>query len=250
MFARVIAGLSIAVLVHTSAGLRAEEIGNQIDLTAFGQIPTDNAPEWHDVPLLDVSQRLGTAPRRFYLSFMIGPSFARFDSPVEPLLSSSESIFDAGGALGVAFERNHGQLRLEVEGMGRGTYDTPFDDFPDTNTVLTNNWSVMTNLWRDIMLTKHFGIYGGGGIGAGGYILGIRTEGAPTDYIQPGGNFAWQAGGGVLWQISDRLTFDVGYRYFQISAVQQTVDIIPNQFQSSELMFTLRLYEPFRGLLR
>jgi opacity protein-like surface antigen len=230
---------------------RADEPGTEIDLTAFGQIPTDTGPEWQDIPLLDVAQRLGTAPRRFYGSLMIGPSFANFGSPTVSGLDSSQTIFNAGGALGVAFERTRGQLRWEVEGMGRGTYDTPFDSDPTANTVLTNNWSVMTNLWRDVMLTKSFGVYGGGGIGAGGYILGDRdNSGGSTDYIVPGSNFAWQAGGGVLWNISERLTFDVGYRYYQINTIQQTGSIIPNQLQSNELMFTLRLFEPFRGLIR
>jgi hypothetical protein len=229
---------------------RADEPGTEIDLTAFGQIPTNTGSEWQDIPLLDVAQRLGTAPRRFYGSLMIGPSFANFESPVVPGLESSGSIFNAGGALGVAFERSRGQLRLEVEGMGRSTYVAPFDANPADLTLLANNWSVMTNVWRDVMLTKRFGAYGGGGIGAGGYILGDRQAGQTTDWLEPGANFAWQAGGGLLWEVSDRLTFDVGYRYFQINTVQQAPSIIPNQFQSSELMFTLRLYEPFRGLRR
>lgn len=250
MFTRSLAGLAVLILAVCCVGTRADEPGTEIDLTAFGQIPTDTTPEWKDIPLLDVAQRLGTAPRRFYGSLMIGPSFANFDSPAVSGLESSQSIFSAGGALGVAFERNRGQLRWEVEAMGRNTYDAPFDADPTANTVLTNNWSVMTNLWRDVMLTKHFGIYGGGGIGAGGYVLGSRNAGQSTDYIVPGSNFAWQAGGGVLWDISDRLTFDVGYRFYQINTIQQTPSIIPNQLQSSELMFTLRLYEPFRGLLR
>jgi len=250
MAARFMAGMAFLVLACVAGVSWAEDVGTEIDLAAFGQIPRDTAPEWGDIPLLDVAARFGTAPRRMYVSLMIGPSFANFESPVVPGLESSDSIFNAGGALGVAFSRSRGQLRLEVEGMGRDTYEAPFDAFPGTNTVLANNWSVMTNLWRDLMLTKHVGIYGGGGIGAGGYVLGAATAGGPTDWIDPAANFAWQAGGGVLWQISQRLTFDVGYRFFQIDTIQQAPDVIPNQFESSELMFTLRLYEPFRGLMQ
>jgi hypothetical protein len=54
---------------------------------------------------------------------MIGPSFATVTSPDEAALVSSDTLFNAGGAVGVAFERNNGRLRLEVEGMGRGTCD-------------------------------------------------------------------------------------------------------------------------------
>jgi hypothetical protein len=45
------------------------------------------------------------------------------------------------------------------------------------------------------------------------------------------------------------LTFDVGYRYFHINTISQA-GVEPNQFSASELMFTLRLYEPFRGWRR
>lgn len=44
---------------------------------------------------------------------------------------------------------------------------------------------------------------------------------------------------------SDRLTFDIGYRYYQIDSIL-IQDIVPAQFAASELMFGLRLYEPFR----
>ena len=132
--------------------------------------------------------------------------------------------------------------------MGRSTYDAPFTSPPRPNsaTVLTNNWSVMQNFWRDLMLTDRFGVYGGGGIGAGGYILGESLTDNPTEYVPPAASFAWQAGGGALWQVTDRLTFDVGYRFFKIDTIQQTDYVFANQFAASELMFTLRLYEPFR----
>jgi opacity protein-like surface antigen len=62
-------------------------------------------------------------------------------------------------------------------------------------------------------------------------------------------NFAWQFGGGLLWEIFNRLTFDVGDRYFQIDTITQP-GAEPNQFSASELMFTRRLYEPFRSWRR
>jgi hypothetical protein len=84
--------------------------------------------------------------------------------PAEADFVSADTLFAAGGALGVAFERQRGRLRLEVEGMARDTYDAPFTAFPSPGeaTLLTNNWSVMTNAWRDLMLNYRFGVYGGG----------------------------------------------------------------------------------------
>jgi hypothetical protein len=40
----------------------------------------------------------------------------------------------------------------------------------------------------------------------------------------------------------------VGYRYFAIDTIQQP--FVPSGFGASELMFTLRLYEPFRAWRR
>ena len=250
---RVTYALLVAALGMAMAGraATADDLGTPIDLSHFSEITQDSSSVESDIPIKEVAQQFGTAPRRFYLSGMIGPSFANVSSPSDSTFASSDTLFNAGGAVGVAFEREHGRLRLEVEGMGRSTYDAPFASSlrPDANTVLTNNWSVMQNFWRDLMLTDRFGVYGGGGIGAGGYVLG-ETFAGTTDYTSPAANFAWQAGGGVLWELSDRLTFDVGYRYFQINTIQQAGFVVPNQFAASELMFSLRLYEPFRNWRR
>jgi opacity protein-like surface antigen len=236
-----------AVVVGGLASAQADEMGPAIDLASVGEVSSESSIDHGGIPFSDVAQRLRGSPRQFYISGMIGPSFAGVTSPSDSTLASSDTLFNAGGAIGVAFERHNGRLRLETEGMGRSTYDAPFlaTPTPGDTTILTNNWSVMENMWRDFMLTERFGIYGGGGIGAGGYILGEQLEG-DKEYADPGASFAWQFGGGLLWEISNRLTFDVGYRYFHIDTITQP-GVEPNQFSASELMFTLRLYEPFRN---
>lgn len=241
---------ALAAVFACGASVQAAEIAGEIDLTSFNEVTEDSAAAWDDIPLQEVARRLGTAPRRVYISGMIGPSFANVTSPASSALASSDTLFNAGVAIGVAFDRQNGRLRIETEGMGRSTYDAPFavNPVPGEATILTNNWSVMENVWRDIMITDRFGIYGGGGIGAGGYILGEQAGGA-VDYASPAANFAWQFGGGLIWEITNRLTFDVGYRYFHIDTIEQ-VDTEPNVFDASELMFTLRLYEPFRSWRR
>ena len=250
MVRSIVCGVVAAVVAFGLSSARADERGTEIDLSTFGREPAAPAAVWDDVPLEEVARRFGTAPRRVYLSGMIGPSFSQVYSPAESTLLSEDTLFNAGGAIGIAFERANGRLRLETEGMGRSTYDAEFlvTPEPGDTTILTNNWSVMENLWRDFMLTDRFGVYGGGGIGAGGYILGEQLEGE-TLYADPAANFAWQVGGGLLWEISSRLTFDVGYRYFHINTISQP-GVEPNQFSASELMFTLRLYEPFRAWRR
>jgi len=70
--------------------------------------------------------------------------------------------------------------------------------------------------------------------------------------------FAWQLGGGAVWNVSDRLAFDVGYRFFSIDQANTAFDLaligtplpsmlMPQQYTASELLFGLRLYEPFRN---
>ena len=250
MLRSILRGALAAAVSLSLAATRADEFGTEIDLTSFGREASQPASGWNDLPLEDVAQRLGTAPRRVYVSAMLGPSFAQVNSPATSTLLSEDTLLAAGGAIGIAFERHNGRLRLETEAMGRGTYDAEFlaTPAPGDTTILTNNWSVMENVWRDYMLTDRFGVYGGGGIGAGGYILGEQVNGEVL-YASPAANFAWQFGGGLLWELSDRLTFDVGYRYFHINTISQT-GVEPNQFSSSELMFTLRLYEPFRNWAR
>lgn len=238
-----------ALLLGVAGTTRAHDLGPAIELTSVDDVMRESASA--DTDLQEVALGSTGASPRFYVSGMIGPSFATVTSPSDPSLASAGTVFSAGGALGIAFDRARGQLRFEVEGMGRDTYDNPFTapPRPDSATILTNNWSVLTNLWRDFMFTDQFGLYGGGGIGAGGYILGERLGGV-TEYVDPASNFAWQAGGGLLWEVTDRLTFDVGYRYFQINTINQAAFVSPNLFQASELMFALRFYEPFRNWTR
>ena len=138
--------------------------------------------------------------------------------------------------------------KVEVEALGRDTYDGDLFTTPDVGTVLTSNWSMLANLWRDFMITDRFGVYAGAGIGGGGYVLADRFPDGSRDVLGPGSALAWQGGGGLLWEITERLTFDVGYRYFAIDTIQQP--FVPSGFGASELMFTLRLYEPFRAWRR
>lgn len=83
--------------------------------------------------------------------------------------------------------------------------------------------------------------------------MGIRTPiGAVAVYEPAAAAFAWQAGGGVIYEITERLTFDISYRYFQIDSITYPepgggpFGGVSSAFDASELMFGLRLYEPLR----
>ena len=77
--------------------------------------------------------------------------------------------------------------------------------------------------------------------------------------LVPTGKEARQAGGGTAYAITERITLDIGYRFFQIAnstspAVISYVpgppvgsEVVGSAFSASELFFAFRIYEPFRN---
>ena len=198
---------------------------------------------------------------RFYLAPIVGTSWAQvLDVDFEPIVASN--LFTAGGAGGMAFARDNGQLRLEFEGRYRDSFNTQAFAGPLTLDLgIVDNWSTMVNAWRDFSITNRLGVYGGGGIGAGGYGFNYSlTVPTPNDGIF-GANrvteFAWQAGGGVVYALHDRITLDLGYRFYAVGIGSTTLQVVSggsvigtdtaqSYFAANELLFSLRIYEPFR----
>lgn len=201
---------------------------------------------------------VGESDRQFYLGGIVGADFATLDKVTgNPTTVPNQSLFTAGGTAGMRFLRDNGALRLEFEGRGRDqVLDTAVEPGIGTITTrATDGWSAMVNVWRDYQLFDNAGLYGGGGIGGGGYRSVISGTGlgslvSANDRIS---NFAWQAGGGIFYDITPRATLDLGYRFFSISESTAAGDFIgtpfeyPTNFAASELLLTLRIYEPFRG---
>ena len=219
-----------------------------------------------------------TSTRRFYVTGIIGSSFATLTDDLAGRYTDSSAngtLFTAGGALGMAFDRPFGAIRAEVEGRGR---DSLYDTLDVTAIPLAtgsgrwgaaDSWSTMVNVWRDFTVTDEVDLYVGGGIGAGGstsrvnghyQLTGIRPNfffGGP-DTAQ---SFAWQAGCGTKWAISERVELDFGYRFFALGATTTPVtrmegsffrgtEDIRHAFSAGEMLLSLRIYEPFRGLRR
>jgi len=224
--------------------------------------------------------RCDAAEADFYVSGIIGSSFATLTDSYHDAYAGSDgsvngSLFTAGGAAGYGFDRENGRLRLEVEGRGRdvlstnaGIVDPGFSNLASWR--VTNGWSVLANVWRDFDLTEKVALYAGGGIGGGGYTYDLTnqlTVGPFTETLNASANvatFAWQAGGGAIYRISDRIEFDVSYRFFATEQVDTPIFFTPvsgpppvpsglsvlHGFSASEMLFSLRIYEPFRGLRR
>jgi opacity protein-like surface antigen len=185
------------------------------------------------------------ATRRFYLAPIVGASWGQL--LVQDSLFSNQGLFTAGGAAGVAITRPMGQVRIEGEGRYR---DGLGGTLGVINAQATDNWSSLVNVWRDFGITRNLGVYGGGGIGAGGYRFSYAAEGEEFANSQLTG-FAWQVGTGVIYAVSDRVTLDLGYRYYQVGPIAACDcggpgDVL-SQFVANDLLLAVRIYEPFRG---
>lgn len=245
-----------------------------IDLCGGGVVEEQPAETADDVPHVpadfgasccgDIGD--GHGGRRFYITGIIGASFATLQSGGVNTAGdfpntgrAAANVLTAGGALGTAIDREAGLLRLEVEGRGRDLLTGRTNSFgPPTPTFFYNvraadGWSVMANAWREWYLNDRLGFYGGGGIGAGGYRLTV-DDGVVSGYGHVGG-FAWQAGTGTTLRLTQRTTLDLGYRFFDtvsdglpltVTGAPVSAGAYQSNFYASELLLSVRIYEPFR----
>ena len=256
---RKIGGLILGVLALTGLA-KADNSFSEIDLTSFQDIPS--IIDACDVPIENVGYSNGQNSRRFYITGLWGVSAATIDdlATTGPPTGydSSANIFTAGIAGGISLERERGRLRLEAEWLQRDFYR---DSIPDplgglnNPIVATENWSVLANVWRDFMITERIGCYGGGGIGGGGLTVVGEVNGFPApNTLDKSSSLAWQAGGGLLYEVTDQVTFDVSYRWYQVNGLTGPglTYGFPEDYRygASQVMFSLRMFEPLRSLLR
>lgn len=249
--------LAVGALAHAGDGL-----GPGIDVSAFEEIESSCEADTSNVAYSCCSEYGPGEQPGFYLAGIVGGSFAKLTNPDLPDGNTllNQSLFTAGGAAGWSFARPRGALRVEFEARGREqmmfTESDPF--IGSLSFRADDGWSTIANVWRDYRVRGPIGIYLGGGVGAGGYrgafdgnILGTVVSGATGI-----SSFAWQAGGGTTYAFSERLAIDVGYRFFSLgpgstdivltNAGGTVTDTVRTQFSASELLLSLRLYEPFR----
>jgi len=223
-------------------------------------IAGDGEEHLHPVNLRDGERDVS----RFYLAGITGASFATLTATESP--SATGPLFTSGGAAGFAFEMLDRAWRLEAEGRARDPIaDTAVLDSDLSTSTLTGSggWSAMVNLWRDYDVTERLTAYAGGGIGGGGYQFSVDQQYPVQDVTVTGANtvggFAWQVGGGLAFALTDRITLDLGYRFFELASGSATAEVaqsglpVPDStatfnagFSASELFFAIRIYEPFR----
>lgn len=203
--------------------------------------------------------------RRWYVSGIVGASFMTLTSggentippdPVPNTGAATGGAFTGGGALGLAIPTGGGQWRLELEGRQRARLSGQTVSVGDPffyDVQAEDGWSVTGNLWRDIAITERTDFYFGGGIGGGGYRLTVDDQVFAAGYNQVS-DFAWQAGGGIVWNPSARLAIDLGYRFFAVGTGSTpladtfaggSAGVYTSAVSASEILLTFRVYEPF-----
>jgi opacity protein-like surface antigen len=211
-------------------------------------------------PTIGVARQMSApSDRRFYLTSIVGGSFLVVSADNTPA-----SCLTGGGAAGVALERSNGRIRLEAEGRYRGLIEETYLGFNENfsprhpnpvGIVQSQNlggWSVLANVWRDFRVSDHLDLYGGGGIGATGFETSFQqidvTNPEPATRRHETG-YAWQIGVGAIWNVSDRVAVDASYRVFG-TGWTITREGFAAGFPRNEILLSLRIYEPFRGLIR
>jgi len=160
-----------------------------------------------------------------YVQFNVGaafaPSFTFSDSVCNRFFgckpSSYQEDYNAGFAGGLALGyRLAEQIRFEVEAlyqtnaMNKFDYQIPFYD--NQSGALNGDRersAFLFNAYYDFKNTTNFTPYITGGLGA--YHLRLNYENVGVENSL---NFAWQAGAGVNYKVTDRFSLDLKYRYF------------------------------------
>ena len=200
--------------------------------------------------------------RQFYLGGIVGADFGTLTKePGQPTVVPNQSLFTGGGTIGMRSLRDNGAWRFEFEGRGREQIQDrvidPSVGDADATTAARDGWSTMVNIWRDYNVMGDVDIYAGGGIGAGGYrsVFNATQAGFPAIASNENvSNFAWQAGGGLIYNASNHIAIDLGYRFFSInemtangfSFIDGSSFSYATNYAASELLLTVRIYEPFR----
>ena len=87
---------------------------------------------------------------------------------------------------------------------------------------------LMGNVWLNLPTHTAFSPYIGGGIGVGW----ANATFDKLSFTQSSAGFAWQVGGGVIYDINDKIAIDAGYRYKVMNVNFTSSD--PNWFISDK----------------
>ncbi len=175
-----------------------------------------------------------------YVAGIVGASFASDGGSF-----GSDRLLAGDAAIGVSVPRPLGAVRLEVEGRQRtalsGTRPVARGDGEPAAATIDGEWTTLANVWRDVAVGEHAAVYAGAGAGVGGYRETMASDAAEASSRVA--DVAWQVGGGATYNVTDRVTLDAGYRYYGVGT-NRSVE------PAGEVVFAVRITDPFRGWLR
>lgn len=144
-------------------------------------------------------------------------------------------------------------LRTELEGSGGRDAELQ-TEAPSGLTYQSNvqSWSVMVGTWLDIPLhapiSHLFGrvplleplsLYLGGGLGMAS--SDVKTDDGFSSGSDTAYNFAYEAGTGLGYELTEHVTFGFGYRYLSLGQVD--VDLAANGLDTGNLTLDLAAHE-------
>ena len=172
---------------------------------------------------------------------LIVPSDVKMSSPGVSFDVSRKVGYAIGGAAGYDFGTN---VRAEAE-ISYKANDT--SERKNGNIVTAYNSTIsalnfMANAYYDIHEMHSFGVmpYVGGGVGVAqlSNSNGVLAGGTSNDTV-----FAYQVGAGVAYDVSSKVTMDVGYRYFGTSDAKfndNASGIVTMKYDSHNILAGLR----------
>jgi opacity protein-like surface antigen len=131
-------------------------------------------------------------------------------------------------------------LRLEAEATGGRDYEFTTPGFTATEPYRSHikAWSLLANLYLDVPVYPAFSalfgrlavveplsVYAGAGIGLGSTELSASdtsTAGDESAYL-----FAWQAGAGFSYELTEHVDFALGYRYVDLGRTSASLEDSP-----------------------
>ena len=157
------------------------------------------------------------------------------DSSARPgigsFVSGDDSHKDMTGSIGLGYRFGNGwRLEGELSLAQKDKFNSGSTTFPTSlNEHHIESSRVMLNAYRDLRITDKVSLYGSVGLG----LAKLESKGWQGNESRQYGsatqtNLAWSVGAGVAYDVTDRLTLDLGYRYIDMGDTESGWNNFPN----------------------
>jgi opacity protein-like surface antigen len=157
------------------------------------------------------------------------------DSSARPgigaFVSGDDSQKDVTGSVGVGYKFGNGwRVEGEVSLPQKDTFTSGSTTFPTSlNHHHIDSQRVMLNAYRDFRVADKVSVYGSAGLG----LARLESKGWQGNESRQYGsatqtNLAWSLGAGVVYDVTERLSVDLGYRYIDMGDTESGWNNFPN----------------------